>query len=111
VVGEYVTLAERKAAKVAAMTAAVEELMPVLADYARTHGGRFILFGSAARNELRYHSDVDILIDFPIEKELDAWLFAEAQCFQRDLRPDLHIRAWCTDWLIQRAEREGRVLQ
>jgi predicted nucleotidyltransferase len=108
--GEYITLGERKAAKVAAIKAAVQELEPVLAHYAREHGGRFVLFGSAARGDVRHNSDVDILVDFPLETELEAWLFAESQCFQRDLLPDIHIRAWSTDRFVKRVEDEGRVL-
>jgi predicted nucleotidyltransferase len=60
-----VTLSERKAAEAARRRDAVSALVPVLAEYARTHGGRFLLFGSAARGTMKYHSDVDILMDFP----------------------------------------------
>lgn len=108
---EYITLRERKEATVAAIKRGVEELVPVLAAYAHEHGGRFVLFGSAARGETRYDSDVDILVDFPLNAELDAWLFAESQCFARDLRPDIHIRAWRTERFIERAESEGRILR
>lgn len=109
--GEYVTLSERKAAKVAAMKAAVAELEPLLTQYAHEHGGSFVLFGSAARGDMRQHSDVDILVDFPLEAELDAWLFAETLCFERGLRPDIHIRAWCADRFVRRVQAEGHVLR
>ncbi len=107
----YVTLRERKDAKVAAIKAGAAELAAVLAAYAREHGGRYILFGSAARGDARYSSDVDVLVDFPIEKELEAWLFAERQCFDRNLVPDIHIRAWRTDQFVSRVEKEGRELR
>lgn len=105
-----VTLRERKAAKVAAIKAGVEKLAPVLAAYAREHGGRFILYGSAARGDVRYDSDVDILIDFPIEKESSARNFAEDECHKRHLPADV-LSFWMVgERLRERAEAEGRVL-
>ena len=94
----------------ARMEAAVRELGPLLAKYAREHGGRFILFGSAARRDMHPDSDVDIIVDFSIEEELEAWLFAEAECFKRGLRPDIQIRAWRADAFVARAEQEGEIL-
>ena len=73
-----ITLAERKATEAARRRAAVETLASALADYARTHGGRFLLFGSAARGQMKYHSDVDLLLDFPPEALSEAWNFAES---------------------------------
>ena len=72
------TLAEPKAPQAAVREAAVAELKSVLAAYAREHGGRFILFGSAARREMHSGSDVDILVDFPAGPHMDAIGFAEA---------------------------------
>jgi hypothetical protein len=60
-----------------------------LADYARAHGGRYLLFGSAARDAPRHNSDIDLLLDFPIEAQSDAWRFAEAACWALDLDPDI----------------------
>lgn len=107
----YRALQEDKSTRVAGMERAVAELKPRLAAYAREHGGRYILFGSAARREMRHYSDVDILVDFPIQAELAAWLFAEGECFTRNLRPDAQIRAWRSDSFVARAEQEGEVLQ
>ena len=106
----YPTLQERKAAKVAAIKAGVQELAPVLAAYARDRGGRYLLFGSAARGEIRFDSDVDILVDFPLEQESAARLFAEDACMRLGLRSDV-LSAWMVEnRLRERAEREGRVL-
>ena len=55
-----VTLTERKATETARRRDAVAALIPVLTDYARTHGGRYLLSGSAARRTMIYHSDVDL---------------------------------------------------
>ena len=75
-----VTLKERKAAEAARRVRAVDELRGVLAAYAREHNGRFLLFGSAARGEMRYDSDVDIVVDFPPASLDAAWNFAERAC-------------------------------
>ena len=72
-----ITLAERKGSEAARRRAAVDALLPALTDYARTHGGRFLLYGSAARGQMKYHSDVDLLLDFPAEALSEAWSFAE----------------------------------
>ena len=103
-------LQDRKSVEAARMEAAVAELTPVLAAYAREHGGRFILFGSAARREMRPGSDVDIIVDFSVEEELPAWLFVEAECINRGLPPDIHLRAWRADKFVARAEQEGQIL-
>ena len=59
------TLSQRKAEQVAAKMAALSVLERDLLAYARSAGGRFLLFGSAARGAMRWNSDVDLLIDFP----------------------------------------------
>ena len=90
-----VTLTERKATEAARRRQAVAVLVPVLAEYARSHGGRFPLYGSAARGEMKYRSDVDLLLDFPEETLGDAWNFAETACWDRGLEPDLMPYGWC----------------
>jgi predicted nucleotidyltransferase len=95
-----VTLTERKAAETERRRRAVDDLRSALAAYAREHGGRFLLFGSAARGNMRYSSDVDILVDFPPDALDDAWRFAERACWDRRLEPDITPFAWCkTDFL------------
>ena len=84
-----VTLTERKATEAARGAAAVKALAPLLADYARSHGGRFLLYGSAARGQMKFHSDVDLLLDFPDAAFSAAWSFAETACWVRGLEPDL----------------------
>ena len=90
-----VTLGEIKAAEAARRRDAVAALKADLAAYAKAHGGRFLLFGSAARGEMRYDSDVDILVDFAPDLLDDAWSFAERACFDRGLDPDIAPFAWC----------------
>ena len=103
-----VTLTQRKAAEAERRAAAVQDLIPVLADYARRHGGRFLLFGSAARNEMTYHSDVDLLLDFPAETLSDAWNFAERACWDRELEPDLLPYDGCKPSFLQHVAAGAR---
>ena len=95
-----VTLAERKAAEAGRRQRAVTDLRRALDAYAHAHGGRFLLFGSAARGDMRYDSDVDILVDFPPDRQAAAWNFAERACWDRRLTPDITTPAWCADDLL-----------
>ena len=90
------TLAERKAARVAAKVAAVDDLLRALEDRAREIGGRYLLYGSAARGELRWDSDVDLLLDFPDgDATAAAWSFGEDECAKRGLDYDIRPIAMC----------------
>jgi predicted nucleotidyltransferase len=90
----FPTLAQRKAERAAGLRAALATLRGSLESYARTHGGRFLLFGSAARGEMRYDSDVDLLLDFPEDRLSEAWRYAEQVCRDLGLQPDLCPLAW-----------------
>ena len=105
-----VTLPERKAAEAARRRQAVEELRVVLTGSARAHGGRFLLFGSAARGTMRYDSDVDILVDFPPDALDDAWAFAERACWERRLDPDITPYGSCKGAFRERVTPELQVL-
>ncbi len=105
-----VTLPERKAAEAARRAAAVEALVPVLADFARAHGGRYLLFGSAARRDMKFHSDVDLLLDFPEAAFAAAWDFAEAACWDRGLEPDLLPYSGCKPAFLDHIKFDMQVL-
>jgi hypothetical protein len=90
-----ITLRERADAAARRRQQAVAHLRVVLIDYARAHGGRFLLFGSAARGEMCDGSDVDILTDFPRDATGDAWAFAEDACREAGLSPDIRPMSWC----------------
>ena len=105
-----VTLAERKAARVTRMRAALDALRGSLAEYARANGGRFLIFGSAARGALRFDSDVDILVDFEASALSRAWSFAESECARLDLAPDVLPLPWMTEAFVERARRGAVVL-
>jgi predicted nucleotidyltransferase len=110
-VERIVTLKERKAKEAERRRLAVAELREALAAYARAHGGRFLLFGSAARGEMRYNSDVDILVDFPGKALNEAWNFAERACWDRKLDPDITSFAWCRDQFLARITPDLQVLE
>ena len=105
-----ITLTERKRTEAGRRQRAVEALKPVLADYARKHGGRFILFGTARRQAMRYDSDVDILVDFSPEQDAAAWEFAEHACWERGLEPDLMRRAWCKPSFLEHIAADSETL-
>ena len=105
-----VTLAERKATEAERRRQAVESLRLTLTGYARAHGGRFLLFGSAARGTMRCDSDVDILVDFPPDALDDAWSFAERACWDHRLDPDITPFASCRGRFRDRVAPDLQVL-
>ena len=107
---EIVTLRERKADEAARRSAAAAALRPVLTAYAREHGGRFLLYGSAARGCMRYDSDVGLLLDFPRDQVREAWNFAEAACWDRGLEADLLPYNGCKPAFLAHIAPDLRVL-
>jgi predicted nucleotidyltransferase len=106
-----VTLAERKKVRAAQIRSGIERLRGELADYAHRNGGRFWLYGSAASGEVRYDSDVDILVDFEAEALAAALAFAEDACARHDLKPDVKPKSWCTDEFVRRIAAKAVVLR
>lgn len=107
----YRILTERKRDQVARMSAAVEELARDLAAFAREHRGRFVLFGSAARGEMRFDSDVDIMADFEPDVVWDAVGYAADRAAHLGLRPDVLPRGLSGRPLLDRIAVEGRVIE
>lgn len=91
------TLDRIKAEEARRRTDALRTVKAALASYAIAHQGRFLLYGSAARGAMRYHSDVDILLDFPSDQRRAAWNFAEIACQEQGLEADIMPLAWCKD--------------
>ncbi len=104
------TLAERREAFREAFATAVATLVCDLEDYARRHGGRFILFGSAVNGHTHDRSDVDLIVDFPPETVSGACRFAERACDDRGLVPDVRPVGWTSDPLMHRALSTGRIV-
>lgn len=106
-----VKVAERKQRQVDRIRSAVAAVEPALAAYARRHGGRFVVFGSAARGDLRHDSDYDLMVDFALPIERQARDYAEMLCIDAGLHPDVHLKPDLSAALLERIARDGRVLQ
>lgn len=106
-----VTLAERKHRETERLRAAAASVAAELAAYAERHGGRFLAFGSAARAEITFSSDFDLIVDFPAQKERAARDYAEAACRRYDIRPDVHLLPDISPALAERVRRDGIVLK
>ncbi|WP_349940386.1 nucleotidyltransferase domain-containing protein [Fulvimarina sp. MAC8] len=83
-----VTVTERKEREASRRRASAERILTALAEYGRCHNGRYIVFGSAASGEMTYHSDFDVIVDFPPEVESNAILFVEDLCYSEKLPVD-----------------------
>ena len=72
-----------------AAEAAKSELRASAADKA----GRFVMFGSFARDDIVPTSDFDVVVDFPRALEREARDVAEIVCRKAGLKPDVHLDA------------------
>lgn len=106
----YQTLDERKRREATRRAGAAELLLSRLEPVARGLGGRYILFGSLAREEARYDSDADILLDFPAEREAEAWRSAESACAELGLPADIRPVAWCKPDFVAKVMSGARVI-
>ena len=59
---------------------------------------------------MRYDSDVDLLVEFPPDRQAAAWNFAERACWDRRLTPDVMAAAWCTDDFLALVRPKAEVL-
>lgn len=51
--------------------------------------GRFIIFGSAAADSIRHISDLDVIVDFPPDREAAAWTAVEDACADWNVPADV----------------------
>lgn len=84
--------------------------MAELAPYAAAKGGRFLVFGSAAKGRITHGSDIDVLIDFPPEVEPEAWQFVEEACRRHGLSGDIHSVGTTKREFIDRVSPDAVVL-
>lgn len=113
VVGQapILTLAERKRRQQEAYALGVARLRTALSAFARAEGGEFLIFGSAARGDYRFDSDVDILLRFPRTKESLAWAFAESSCRALQLVPDIRPERLCDEAFVKAVAKDAQVLR
>jgi len=77
---KVVTIAERKAREAERRRAAVANVIDELKRYGAEHGGRFLVFGSAAEGRIDADSDLDVIVDFPAAAEALAVEHVEEMC-------------------------------
>ncbi len=78
----YPTLRERDAIATQARRDAIESALHRLPERARAHHGRYLVFGSVARGQIRSDSDLDLIADFPTKTIKAAIEDAATICFE-----------------------------
>ncbi len=104
------TVAARKAREAARLQRAAHQAVDELKDYARREGGTFVVFGSYATDSMRFGSDLDIMLDFPVEAAGDAWRFAEDVCSRLGVPLDIHDAHSTKPEFAARVRKSGLVL-
>ncbi len=105
-----VTIAERKAQAIEHLKAAFASVIATLRSHAVEQGGRYVVFGSSARGDIRPDSDFDVMVDFPTPLERAARDLAETVCRAHGLVPDVHLKSEVSDSLMRRIVRDGLTL-
>jgi predicted nucleotidyltransferase len=98
----WTTISEIKAAGVSKIASGVAALKKELTAYAQKNRGSFVIYGSVARGNFRFNSDVDVLVDFPPEAVSEAWRFCEDACRKYGLVPDVRPKYLCSPKFLQR---------
>jgi predicted nucleotidyltransferase len=107
----FETLANRKQRIVKARLQSIENLCDDLQVYARAYSGQFILFGSSVSGDITENSDVDLIIDFPPDRETAAWQFAESACWKNGLKPDIKPLRFCNPQFISRILKTSKTIK
>ena len=105
-----VTIEERKKSEAVRRRATAAEIMCALSEFAKEQGGKFLIFGSAARGTIGYDSDIDIIVDFPAEKEADACSYVERLCARYGLQVDLLSRRTTAKNFLDRISTDSMVI-
>lgn len=107
-----VTITERWDAATAIRRAAIAAVCAELAGEGRALGGSYLVFGSAARDEVDYDSDLDVLLDFPSEETRRlALAAAERACARHDVSCDAIALAHCSPDFLQHVMKHARRLE
>jgi predicted nucleotidyltransferase len=103
------TLDQIKREEASRLANVVEALADRLGAFARTRGGRYLLFGSTAKGEIRFDSDIDLLVDFPAESEAEAWRLAEDLCARYRVECDIAPLMWCEPTFVAQVTGHARI--
>ena len=104
------TLQSRKMAEAARRQTAAAGIVEKLRSYAVREGGRYIVFGSSISGEMRYDSDIDVLVEFPSEKAAAATVYVEDLYQEHAIPPDVLHAATTKDEFVNRARVNGLCL-
>ncbi len=107
---KIVTVEERKKREAERRRAAVEEIIHALSEFAKEHGGKFLVFGSAARGTIGCDSDLDVVVDFPANIESAACSCVEMLCAKYGIRVDLFSKQTASQKFVNRISAEAMVL-
>jgi predicted nucleotidyltransferase len=99
---QWTTVSEIKAEAVSKIASGVVALKEELTAYAQTHHGVFLIYGSVARGNFRFDSDIDVLVDFPPEVLSEAWRFCEDTCYKFGLVPDVRPKSLCSPKFLEK---------
>jgi predicted nucleotidyltransferase len=108
---QIVTVAERKARSAARRRDAIAAVIDVLRAYASASGGRFLVFGSAAKGTVRGTSDLDVIVDFPPQEMEEAFLYLEASCSRRAVPCDPQFMPRPDSAFLQRILNHAVILE
>jgi predicted nucleotidyltransferase len=96
------TVSERKTREAARRAAAA--VMAEMRAFVRDHGGRFLVFGSAAAGAMRHDSDLDVIVDMPKSLSEPANRLVEDAAHRHRVPLDLH------EWRFASERLRARVL-
>lgn len=107
---QTITLMARKTKASLDRQAAADRISALLEKYAKSHGGRYLMFGSAARHEMRHDSDLDLIVDFPIDEMVKAVDYAEDLCDRERLPADIIPIGFSSPAFLDRVSTGAKVL-
>jgi predicted nucleotidyltransferase len=97
-----VTVAERKSRETARRRAAADLVVSEMRAFGAKRGGRFLIFGSVAEDRMKFDSDLDVVVDFPADREAEALEFVEDICRKHGLPSDVHLKSEASGRFLDR---------
>lgn len=88
---------------------AASALHDIMREAAPRLGGRFILYGSAARNDMHADSDIDVLLDFPLHRQAEAYRALEEASSSLTIKADILPRGFVSDRFFEHVLKDAEV--